>query len=132
MRHCNKELVLQILTYWHIFFQDFQVLPLHQFSWLRGLVSVLNCVFMFVQSNNWVYFKQWNRLCHYVCIGFPVAPCPLSHASRGITGNARDAKTSCCDLGRIMSHIITIIYKDHSSLTGVVTAHQLDCARMFK
>lgn len=61
-----------------------------------------------------------------------MAPCPLNHASKDITGNAIGAMTSCCGLAGIMSHVITIIYKDHSVLAGVVAAHQLDCARMFK
>lgn len=57
---------------------------------------------------------------------FSMAPCPLNHAGRGITSKARGAKTSSCDLARIMSHVITIIYKDHSTLTGIVAAHQFD------
>ncbi|EAW79890.1 hCG2040343, partial [Homo sapiens] len=71
-------------------------------------------------------------ICHCACIRFPVASCPLNHSSRGTTGKAGKTKASSCDLARIMSHIITIIYKDHSRLTGAGAAHQLDCAGMFK
>lgn len=133
MCHCNKKLVLRILKYRHILFQGFQVLPQHQFSRLRDLVSVLDCFRVFANQQNEFHFQLSEQtLCVCVCFQFSMAPCPLNHASKGITGNAIGAETSCCGPAGIMSRVITIIYKDHSMLAGVVAAHQLDCARMFK
>lgn len=94
----------------------------------QGLdVSPWLCFRVFANQQTEFNFQQSKQAFVIVfAFNFSMAPCPLNHAGRGITGNARGAKTSCCDLARTMSHVITIIYKDHSTLTGGAAAYQFN------
>lgn len=97
-----------------------------------GLMSVLDCVLMFLQIYDSVQFSAAKTdICHLVCIKFPVAHCPLNHAGKESFDNSMELTLSHFDPVKVVPNVITIIYKDHSELNSVAT-HQFDRTRVFK